>query len=88
MSEIVSQDYSDPTVSGLWGPELTEGLTGRTAFDDVDDYSGFSESPPKDRSGVAMAGWTGWRRSVAVTWVILATRRGLRWWNPESRGSR
>ena len=72
MAEIVSKKYADPVSLGIWGPELTEVLAGRTAFNDVDDYSGYSESPPKDRSGSVIAGCTGWRRSVAVSWVILA----------------
>lgn len=40
-------------------------------FDDVDDYNGRTESPPVDRDGDALPGFTGWTRSVRVEWVRL-----------------
>jgi hypothetical protein len=38
----------------------------------VDDFNGWSESPPKDRDGTAMSELSGWTRSVAVVWVSSA----------------
>lgn len=63
MSEIVQSRYAEPT---------TEGGETRSTYDDVTDYNGLTELNPTDRSGTAIAGATGWRRSVAVRLVTLA----------------
>lgn len=72
MTEIMDKSYADPDEIPLFGPEASELLTGRPAFDDVDDYAGFSESPPKDRSGAALSGLTTWVREAAVVLVSAA----------------
>jgi hypothetical protein len=69
MTEICDKPYSDPDETPIFGPEPTEVLAGRTAFDDVDDYAGYSASPPRDRSNVLMSGLANWGRSVEVVWV-------------------
>lgn len=67
MREILSQRYSDPSYStpSTWGVEAGE--TNRVTFDDIDDYHGWSESPPKNASGTALTGYDGWSRSVVVS---------------------
>lgn len=49
----------------------TEGETLRQQFDDVDDYNGYVDGtggePLKDSQGVALTGFTGFSRSVTVT---------------------
>ena len=51
MAEIQQQPYKDQTVLGLlFGPELGESTADRSAFDDVDDYDGFVEQPPRSRT--------------------------------------
>lgn len=71
MSEIIQCSYSDPTTgSTTFGPESGET---RANYDDVDDYNGLSESPPVTRSGTAIPGFTGWSRSVQVSYVDPAT---------------
>ena len=73
MGEITDQKYSDPDlVTLILGPDGTEALTGRTAFDDVDDYHGLSESPPKKRDGTSLTVYSGWTRSVNVVWATPA----------------
>ena len=64
--EILAQGYSDPTDPNAttWG--LETGETTRATFDDIDDYSGWTESPVKNAAGTALAGYTGWTRSVLV----------------------
>jgi len=67
MAEIVQYNYTDPSAATLiLGPELGET---RAAFNDVDDYNGLSETPPKTASGTAIAGYTGWSRSVLVEYA-------------------
>jgi MSHA pilin protein MshD len=56
--EVASLQYSDPDGDG-------EGS--RSAFDDVDDYNGFSENGVHDRSGLAVPGLNAYRISISVT---------------------
>ena len=79
MAEITSKAYSDPNELVLFGPEVSELLVGRTAYDDVDDYSGYRESPPVDAAGTAIPGLSAWRRDVTVSWVTAGdlTRTSL-----------
>lgn len=51
----------------------TLGATDRLAFDDAGDYAGLDDSPPKERDGTAIAGVTGFARSVSVTNVDPTT---------------
>jgi MSHA pilin protein MshD len=64
LAEIQNQTYSDPNQTPVFGKE--SGETTRSQFDDVDDYDGWTESPPKNRSGTNLTGFTGWARSVSV----------------------
>src|SRR5690349_21464726 len=43
MSEILAQPYQEPTDAVLFGPESSESTTSRAAYDDVDDYNGYTE---------------------------------------------
>jgi len=71
LSEIVQKKYQQPSAITLTlGPETGET---RSTFTDVDDYAGYSESPPADSSGAAIAGYTGWTRSVDVKWADPST---------------
>jgi prepilin-type N-terminal cleavage/methylation domain-containing protein len=68
MEEIDSKEWEDPSVSGNMGPEASESRYGNnsaTIFDDIDDYRGWSKTPPEVRhpdpantSGVSMDGQT------------------------------
>ena len=71
MAEILQQDYEDPEAAmGSFGTEGIEGVTrDRSYFDDVDDYDGWSSSPPESKDGSVISGYSGWRRRVDVTWV-------------------
>lgn len=72
MNEIMTQAYSTPGATVL-GLDLGKLNSNRSQFSDVDDYSGWTESPPADRSGNALSGMTGWRRSVTVEWADPVT---------------
>lgn len=50
-----------------FGAELGEADGTRQAFDDVDDYHGWSASPPQAKNGTVISGLDGWRRTVSVT---------------------
>lgn len=68
---IYALPYSSPSGSIL-GIELGDIVGNKTTFDDVDDFHNWSESPPTTSAGVAIAGLTGWERTVTVEWVTLA----------------
>jgi MSHA pilin protein MshD len=71
MSEIRQTRYADDAVlDGPLGPEAGEydGKT-RTAYDDVDDFDGLSESSPRAADGSPLSGAGNWRRDTKVEWV-------------------
>lgn len=70
MSEILQLSYKDPAQTAAFGLESGEAAsTGRTGYDDVDDYTFLSESPPKTRSGTTIANLTGWTRTTTIVYL-------------------
>ncbi len=69
ISEILNQSYKDPNELSVLGLELSEILATRSTFDDVDDYTGWTASPPQNRDGSVIPGLTGWRQTVQVVRV-------------------
>lgn len=71
LAEAQQASYSEPSgVAAALGIDIDDGSTGhRTRFDDVDDFNGLLESPPKTALGVALSKLAGWRREVRVSWV-------------------
>jgi len=59
MEEIRSKDFEDPNQTPGFGAE--SGESGRSNYDDVDDFNGYSDAPA-----------TGYTRSVAVDYVSLS----------------
>jgi MSHA pilin protein MshD len=72
MSDILQQPYKEPTTAPVFGPESGESASNKAQFDDVDDFNGWSESPPRDRANTALSDLSGWTRSVTVQWVSTA----------------
>jgi MSHA pilin protein MshD len=66
MHEILSCYFQDPGGSAVWGPESGET---RATYDDVDDYDGYSETPPMRKDGTVLSDYTSWTRAVAVACV-------------------
>lgn len=71
MSEILNQSYEEPAATLAFGLER-EDASVRTDWDDVDDYHGWSASPPQGRDGTVLSDTAGWGRAVAVTWADTA----------------
>ncbi len=69
MSEILQNRYDEPNETFAFGPETSETGETRANFDDVDDYHGWSASPPQEMDGTVISGLTGWQRSVTVEYV-------------------
>jgi prepilin-type N-terminal cleavage/methylation domain-containing protein len=72
MTEILKAKYVDPGASPTFGLETGEGNTSRAAFNDVDDYNGWSEQPPQAKDGTAMTDRSDWRRRVTIDRVTVA----------------
>lgn len=66
MTEILVKPYNDPGGSSILGIEIDELLAPRSNFDDVDDYDGWSASPPEEVDGTEISGLDGWSRSASV----------------------
>ena len=71
MAEILRQNYADPDDGvASFGLELKKvGDGSRALWDDVDDYDGWSASPPQLKDGTEMTDLDGWERSVEVEWM-------------------
>ncbi|MFO8012807.1 MAG: prepilin-type N-terminal cleavage/methylation domain-containing protein [Phycisphaerae bacterium] len=68
LAEVLACDYADPDQTPVFGPESGEGGN-RSAFDDVDDFDGWTATPPEDATGTALAGYDGWTRTVTVAYA-------------------
>jgi type II secretory pathway pseudopilin PulG len=69
LAEIVQRRYQDPNEPLAFGREATESAATRTDFDDVDDYDGWSASPPEGHDGTPLTNAAGWTRTVTVQWI-------------------
>jgi len=69
MAEILRQDYQEPDGSVVFGPESGEAGATRADFDDVDDYHGWSSSPPTNKDGTTIPALENWQQSVTVEWI-------------------
>jgi type II secretory pathway pseudopilin PulG len=75
MSEIVQQLYADPATNTI---AQTPGIstTDRSNWKHIDDYTGFSESPPRDRTGTAIGGASGWTWRASVDYMPVSSPSG------------
>ena len=72
MAEILSQAYEEPVDTVTFGRESESGGD-RTDWDDIDDYEGWSATPPEDKDGVPLDGYDQWTRSVEIAFVQTAS---------------
>lgn len=84
MTEILDGVYEDVTAPAF-GPEAGEMTGNRSLFDDVDDWHGWSASPPCQKDGTEIIGFTEWQRDIAVQLVditspatVSATDQGIK----------
>lgn len=70
MAEIVQLPMREPSCDCGFGLETGESGSTRANYDDIDDYHGLLDSPPKSKSGAACAGYSDLRRRVTVDRVM------------------
>jgi MSHA pilin protein MshD len=63
---------SIPVGSSTLGIDSGETASDKRTFDDIDDFNGWTESPPQDPMMQPLAGFTGYSRSVTVRYVDAA----------------
>lgn len=71
MSEILNTAYNDPSGTAVFGLETGEAAP-RTNFDDVDDFHGWNQQPPKTASGATIDHRGKFRQLVTVEKVSPA----------------
>lgn len=69
LSEILRNSYCDPSGTDTIALDVGESTGNRSQFDDVDDYQGWTATPPQNRDGTAVTGFDGWTRQVAVAYI-------------------
>ncbi len=70
MREVMNAAYQDPeSDADSLGLDAGELHYDRATFDDIDDYSGWVESPPTSRAGDTLDWGFPFRRSVLVLWA-------------------
>ncbi|TWU07537.1 ubiquitin family protein [Stieleria varia] len=72
LDEISAMSFQDLESSGTFGLETGETAGVRSAYDDVDDYHGYSTTSPTHRDGTAMVGFVLWSVSVSVTPAVYS----------------
>jgi type II secretory pathway pseudopilin PulG len=70
MNEVMQCSFQQSGTGATWGPSAGQQ---RSTFTVVDDYDGYSASPPLAQSGTALSGYTGWTESVAVAYADPTT---------------
>lgn len=75
LSEIAVQPYEDASdTPAKRGPTAGEAAPGnRSLFNDLNDYEGWTASPPQRKDGVAVPSATGWRETVTLEPLDPAT---------------
>jgi hypothetical protein len=66
---IYGKVTTESSLSNSIGPEIDEGTSTRLDFDDVDDYDGWTASPPQEKDGTELTEYAGWTRNVTVEFV-------------------
>jgi Tfp pilus assembly protein PilV len=68
ITEIVQSNYEEPELAPTFGREF-ESSVSRDGWDDVDDYDGWTASPPQAKDGTVMTEFTGWTHAASVQLV-------------------
>lgn len=74
IGEMLELSYMQPgQTSSPIGLDAGELATSRANYNDVDDYNGWTDSPPQNKDGTIMPDLANWTRRVVVEWVSPTT---------------
>lgn len=76
LQEVLTRQYADPGGGSGFGLDADELASDRSTFDDVDDFHGYSESPPTLADGSAIDGFDDFGWVVKVEWVSMLSYPG------------
>lgn len=71
-----------------YGLDDGESSANRDAWDDTDDYDGWSKSPPQAKDGTVLSDYNGWTRAVVVQKVNVGEPNNVRADSSPDRGVR
>ena len=60
--------FRDPDPGDADNPPGPDGSDPQVFVDDLDDLKGVTYSPPRDASGAALVGMTGWSQEISMEW--------------------
>jgi len=66
INETDTVPFEDPASNCTFGLETDETASSRADFDDLDDYDGYTETPPADKMGNSMPNLADYTRSVEI----------------------
>lgn len=69
MSEILIHEYEEPIDLPTFGREGGESDLLRSDYDDIDDFHGWSASPPQNSDGSERTDLNGWQRTISVVFT-------------------
>ena len=72
MNEIRSKAFQNPGTNIMFGPETNEDEFVRSKYDDVDDYNGLTDAPPRTVVGSNLPNCVGIARRVVVAFVLTS----------------
>ncbi len=72
MSELLALPYMEPgATSSAITRESGESGGLKENYDDLDDFDGWQEQPPRYRDGSVMPNLSNWRRLVSIQWITI-----------------
>lgn len=69
LEDIKCRAWEDPMGANPLGVDSGENAANKTTFDDLDDFNGYTEAPPRYQDGTVMPGMTGFSVNTAVSYV-------------------
>jgi hypothetical protein len=80
MAEINQLPFADPAGGNTIALDSGENASNRATFDDIDDYNGYDQSPPRDRSNTSLTHYTGFQQQVTVAFDTTIPAPGSGTW--------
>lgn len=80
MSDINALPFTDPSGGSTIGVDSGETASNRSTFDDLDDFNGWSQCPPRDRTNAQMTTYASYCQQVVVAYDTTIPPPGSTSW--------